>query len=251
MGQDFLASERMLTALDGPESPNDNTLSRPRRESYDRESRPGSSGRYEIIDESDFEDLSSMTDVLRDLSLEASGGYIGASSTITLGRMMNSIVKKDSGVRIKNETEAPDSLLNFGVPSPDDKVSTMDHNLLTEDVTDKLVHAYIKYVTHRMPALFTPGIWRKHMRRYEIQNAYQKATLHLVYALGGRALETIGESGDFSPDRHYDAAVAQLEEVLEYNDIRCITVLLLLALYCLRDPRSPGAWYVYSDLPLD
>lgn len=191
----------------------------------------------------------SMIDVLRELSLEASGGYIGASSTITLGQMVCSILKDEPAVREKTRMaqDEHDHLLSLGDPKPDDNLSEMDHSLLQDDVVDKLVHGFLKYVTHRLPIMFTPGVWRKHSRRFELQNPYQRATLYMVYALGAKALENAGDGRNFSTEAYYQAAVDQLEEVLEYNDIRSVTLLLLLALYCLGDPRSPGAWQVASS----
>ena len=202
-------------------------------------SQSGISQKYEAVEENGL-----MIDVLRELSLEASGGYIGASSTITLGQMVCSILKDEPTMRAKTRMghDEHDHLLSLGDPRPDDNLSEMDHSLLEGDVVDKLVHSFLKYVTHRLPIMFTPGVWRKHSRRFELQNPYQKATLYMVYALGAKALESAADGGNFSTEAYYQAAVDQLEEVLEYNDIRSVTVLLLLALYCLGDPRSPGAW---------
>ena len=66
--------------------------------------------------------------------------------------------------------------------------------------------------------------------------------LHLIYANGGRYLETTGETGVYFPERHYDAALAFLEDIVGYRDIRAVQVLLLLGIYSLRAPNSTGAW---------
>lgn len=66
--------------------------------------------------------------------------------------------------------------------------------------------------------------------------------IHLIYAIGGRFLETTGETGDFFPDMHYEEALKHLDEILQYHDLRSVQFLLLLSIYSLRSPRGPGAW---------
>lgn len=46
----------------------------------------------------------------------------------------------------------------------------------------------------------------------------------------------------FYTDQHYDAALQHMDAVLELRDSRSVTYLLLMALYCLRGQRDPGAW---------
>jgi hypothetical protein len=181
----------------------------------------------------------SMVGVLRELSLAASGGYMGASSSIALGRMVNAITRR------RHSTDS-----GYGTPdsTPDDKNSDMDHSIIVAvEPTDRLVHGYIKYVAYRLPVLFTPAIWQNHSRRFQKKRtAYQKATLNLVYALGAQSLETVRKAGGrdtvSEAEGYYNEATKQLENVLGLNDMRSVTVLLLLALYCLGNPRGPGAW---------
>lgn len=52
----------------------------------------------------------------------------------------------------------------------------------------------------------------------------------------------MGDTGPFYADQHYEAALQNLDAVLELGDSRSAAYLLLLALYCLRRPRDPGAW---------
>ncbi len=66
--------------------------------------------------------------------------------------------------------------------------------------------------------------------------------LHLVYAIGGRFLETTGETGNFFPEQHYEQALRHLDEICRYHDMRTVQVLLLFSIYSLRSPRGPGAW---------
>lgn len=75
--------------------------------------------------------------------------------------------------------------------------------------------------------------------------------LHLVYATAGRFIESTGESGGFNAKRHYNSAARHLDAVLGFNDVRSVQVLMLMAVYCLRDPVGAGAWtfsrYVETD----
>lgn len=67
--------------------------------------------------------------------------------------------------------------------------------------------------------------------------------MHLVYAIGGRFLETTGETGDFQCERHCERATASLGEIIQqHSGLRSIQILVLLSLYNLRSPRGPGAW---------
>ncbi|KAF2001588.1 hypothetical protein P154DRAFT_384748, partial [Amniculicola lignicola CBS 123094] len=66
--------------------------------------------------------------------------------------------------------------------------------------------------------------------------------LHLVYATGGRFLETTGQPGMFYTEEHHVVALSHLDEVVAYQDMRSVEVLLLLSIHSLRAPRGPGAW---------
>lgn len=66
--------------------------------------------------------------------------------------------------------------------------------------------------------------------------------LHLVYATSGRFIESTGESGNFCAKRHYNSAIRDLDIILGFNDIRSVQALMLMAVYCLRDPVGAGAW---------
>ena len=54
----------------------------------------------------------------------------------------------------------------------------------------------------------------------------------------------MGETGPFFADQHYEAALENLDAILELGDSRSVAFLLLLSLYCLKGPRNryPDAW---------
>lgn len=184
-----------------------------------------------------------IVEILRDLSLEASGGFIGASSTITMGRMIGSIVKgKEQAIgangRIMEEHLSPKSLSGIGSPSD----ATLRIEQVPVEVADRLLRGYMKHISVLWPFLRTSFLHRLHESRGVRLGAYESAVLHLVYACGGRYLETTGETGSFYSEQHYTSAMRYTDEVLQYHDIRSIQVLLLLAIYTLRAPKGPGAW---------
>jgi hypothetical protein len=210
------------------------------------QSSPCSDGRLTAQqDDIDCESTASVTEILRDLSIEASGGYIGASSNITMGRMIGSLVKRKDSVTLNlqsafDDEPSPRSLYQpFGSThfGPDPHASLMQSPLC-----DKLLIGYLKHMSLRWPLLRTSFIRGLHDRRNILTGTYEASVLHLVYAIGGRFLETTGQLGAFSPEDHHAAALQHLDEILEFNDMRTIEVLLLLSLYSLRAPKGPGAW---------
>ncbi|KAK5766081.1 hypothetical protein LTS12_003827 [Elasticomyces elasticus] len=187
---------------------------------------------------SDIEHGNSMSRILRDLSLESNGGYIGASSHFTIGRLMSSIVQGKR--RTLQETDSPERGAHGPSRSecPDIKLADVP-----PDVASKLFYGYMKHVATRYPVLQSSWIHDLHRRRESISNAYERSTLHLVYAIAGRFLETTGETSlHVFPERHQAQVLKDLDEMLHYHDTRSVVTLLLLAVYSLRAEGGPGAW---------
>lgn len=198
----------------------------------------------------------SMVRVLRDLSLEVNGGYIGASSHITMGRLLGSIVKRkkkplsvplDGGREDSSENSMSPVMLPGMIQDESDEAQGFDN--VPDDVADRLLVGYMKHISTRFPLLSTPWIRQLHARRKSISDPYERSTLHMVYATGGRFLETTGEVGNFFPEGHHDEALKDLHVILEYHDTRSVTALALLAVFCLRAPVGPGAW-AYNRLAM-
>jgi hypothetical protein len=186
-------------------------------------------------------ELNAVVDILRDLSLEASGGYIGASSSITMSRMVGSLVKaKAEPAPVSYELQDNEHLSPRSLSIDDGGV--IDIATMPEDVAEKLLNGYLKHISTRWPILHSTYLRALHAKRHALANAYEKSVLHLVYASGGRFLETTGETGAYFPDRHHAAGMEYLDELLQYHDIRSVQILILLAIYSLRAPKGPGAW---------
>jgi hypothetical protein len=186
---------------------------------------------------SDSEEGESMVRILRDLSLETNGGYIGATSQITMGRLIGSIVKgKKYSIR-EDLSPSPTYL-----PEMDDSAELRLSDI-SPDVADRLLVGYMKHIATRYPVLHSAWIRDLHSRRHCITNAYERSTLHLIYATAGRFLETTGETApSYFPERHHAEVLKDLDEMLRYHDTRSVVTLLLLAVFSLRAKGGPGAW---------
>lgn len=187
---------------------------------------------------SDSEEGESMVRILRDLSLETNGGYIGATSQITMGRLVGSIVQ-GKNYNLK-EGFSPSQATS---PPVSEGTTELQFSEIPQDVADRLLVGYMKHIATRYPVLHSAWIRDLHSRRNCISNAYERSTLHLIYATAGRFLETTGESGPlYYPERHLAEVLKELDEMLRYHDTRSVVTLLLLAVFSLRAQGGPGAW---------
>jgi hypothetical protein len=113
-------------------------------------------------------------------------------------------------------------------------------------VSERLVKGYAKYISTTWPILHSIQFRDLDMWRHLLKDPFEISTLSLVYAISGRFVETPGELGDSFPERHYKIAMQYLQHVLQFqiHDIKSVQTLLLHAVYCLRVPKRPGAWWV-------
>lgn len=186
-----------------------------------------------------------MVSMLRDLSIEANGGYIGGSSNFTVGRMVSTMLQ----VREQRDREPSFSLSNPEVgpksgPRLDSKAFPPLNlmALVTDTISERLFNGYVRHISTRWPVLHSVQIKKLLARRHEVEATYDKCIIHLVYALGGRFIETTGEVGNFFPEWHHEEAIKLLDEILQYQDSRSAIVLFLLGVYSLRASSGPGAW---------
>lgn len=247
--EEFLAKKGMLDQLPafspydlrdtrpGPENGSQVILS-PEQHVAASSGRKNSAFREMESRSSDSEEGESMVRILRDLSLETNGGYIGATSQITMGRLVGSIVKgKKYCIREEDLSPSPSYL-----PEMDDPAELRLSDI-SPDVADRLLVGYMKHIATRYPVLHSAWIRDLHSRRHCITNAYERSTLHLIYATAGRFLETTGETApSYFPARHHAEVLKDLDEMLRYHDTRSVVTLLLLAVFSLRAKGGPGAW---------
>ena len=121
-------------------------------------------------------------------------------------------------------------------------VEPIDFADVPSNVADRLYVGYIKNIMTRFPVVHSVWLRQVHHRRHALTDVFEATILHLTYATAARFIETTGESGPYHAQRHYASAMRALDTMLEYNDTRTIQALMLMAIYCLRDPAGPGAW---------
>lgn len=200
------------------------------------------------------DDGNDILNAVRDLSLSASGHYVGASSNITIGRVLSSVVHSarnpvpssigDTTTQ-EQDDPAPKSVYSSGL------TDMVGEPFLAPNVAHRLLEGWFRHIATRYPVLHTANVMDLHNNRQNLTNDYDKSILHLVYAVSGRWLESAGEMGHFYSDQHYDTAFACMDTILQLRDSRTIDYLLLMALYCTRAPRDPGAWtYVGAAMRL-
>jgi hypothetical protein len=72
----------------------------------------------------------------------------------------------------------------------------------------------------------------------------------MVYAIGGRFLETAGERGAFFSDQHCERATKNLDLIIAHRQgLKTIQVIVMFAIYNLRSPKGLGAW-TYTGLAM-
>ncbi|PVH96033.1 hypothetical protein DM02DRAFT_632338 [Periconia macrospinosa] len=190
----------------------------------------------------EFDNMSSVTGILRELSIEAGGGYIGASSNFAMGRVITSLVGSERRDSLSNlgENLSPRSFYQPSAPTCASDINKP--NLMEDPNCDQLLLSYLEHISLRWPLLRTSYLRSLHQERASLNDRFGKSILHMVYSIGGRFLETTGQSGAFYAEEHYTAALQELQEILQYHDIRSVQFLLLLAIHDLRAPKGPGAW---------
>ncbi|RDW58443.1 hypothetical protein BP5796_12373 [Coleophoma crateriformis] len=165
--------------------------------------------------------------------------YVGGVSTITLGRVLGSVISSQKSP--KSDTPI-DEDPNSNPITVAELVETRGQMFITPSVATRLLDGWMKHLSTRYPVIHTPRLRELHARRDEALDIYEESLLHLVYANSGHVLETTGETGEFFTSQHYEAALKHMDAILELRDLRSVTYLLLMALYCLRAPKDPGAW---------
>lgn len=192
--------------------------------------------------------IDSVSSVLRSLSLDINGsGYVGASSQIAFGRLFG-FINCGQGERLADTDQWND---HTTASSRDEHSAAEDFEFadMSHDTANRLFAGYIKHVATRWPIVHSVWARNLHNRRCFIKNDFETTTLHLVYATSGRFLETTGEYGHFNVKRHFNAAIRRIDAIIALNDVRSIQVLMLMAVYCLRDPVGAGAW-IYNKTAL-
>jgi hypothetical protein len=188
---------------------------------------------------------------MRDLSLQANGGFVGASAYLALGRVVGGIVSAieanpAESCEPKQHSKNLNCLLTSTLPGQISNnntwISEFNITNLTQDLADRLLQAYLNYIPSRWPILHKSHIMDLHSRRGRLVNVYETFTLTFVYAIGGRYTNPIRDDGESFPVEFFDAALKRLDIIIGLNDIRSVVCLLLLCIFSLKGPSGPSVW---------
>lgn len=70
----------------------------------------------------------------------------------------------------------------------------------------------------------------------------QRSILHLIYAISARFLQLMKRKCDVDPERHFAAAIAPMDYILEQHNLATVQFLAMLAIYGQRSPYGAGSW---------
>jgi hypothetical protein len=214
-------------------------------------------GDHQIRDSRQGEEIEADYGEMSDLTAgTASASYGSDKNTLPSRRVLSAVIKAQKPLNPNPESENEPSK---SVPRSE-LVEQMGKMFISPAVAAKLLDCWIKHFSTHYPVIHTHRLKDLHSRRTDVLDAFQESILHLVYAISGRLLEAVsmnrldessrsnqqqtGDAGEYYPEQHYDAALQNMDAVLDLRDGRSVVYLLLLALYCLRGPKDPGAWTI-------
>ncbi|KXJ85922.1 fungal-specific transcription factor domain-domain-containing protein [Microdochium bolleyi] len=211
--------------------------------------------------ETEWQDGESVTSIFHSLALDANGqAYTGATSHNTMGRLLGTLLQSQArrastfSTAQSGRGSRQNSVSMTSPPPPSQRTEAeaeatpadaIDFSEVPDDVADRLLRGYWKHIGTRFPVLYSHWLRDVHerSRRQSLADDHESSLLHLAYAVAGRFLETTGETGPFYPRRHLAAALEHVDGILgPQPDHQSVAALVLLAVYCLRDPAGPGAW---------
>jgi hypothetical protein len=141
------------------------------------------------------DDIDPLLSAVRDLSLSASGHYVGGTSTITLGRLLGSVINSQKDVMDTAKMQRPDTGSDQDhVPRKicsETLAEMMRPMFVTSIGAERLLEGFLKHIAIRFPVVHTQWIRELHERKDILDDVYEESTLDLVCATGGRFLETV------------------------------------------------------------
>lgn len=140
-------------------------------------------------------DIQPLLNAVRDLSLDVVGSYVGGSSTITLGRALESALGGKIQYMIPeaiSEQGERRSRASFSdALSPAQSTGIFALGQLDPEDADKMVNAYLGHLYTNYPIMYSYEILELHSRRHNLRDVYEESILNLIYGLGGHFLEKV------------------------------------------------------------
>lgn len=140
------------------------------------------------------DDVDPLLSTVRDISLDTGGSFVGSTSSITLARILGSVVGIQSNANpswpetiIDNMKDARRLSTELEVGWYTSSVSGKPAVSLTgnDEVAAKLVDSFTTSVLPRFPVLHPMYLRSLYEKRAELADPYHRSVLHLVYALAG------------------------------------------------------------------
>lgn len=183
---------------------------------------------------------------IRDLSLNAGGYYVGATTHMSLGRLLEAALVADRRGSIELETSAFETSSTIPEMTPIDETQSQRQFISApcfSSPDDEIFYqSYRELIAHQFPLLHSVRLERLHARRASLQDDWEIAILHLVYAVGACCCELTGAQSSGASNDHFDAAIQLSSSIVQRASRKSIVYLGLASLYCLLSPRAPGSW---------
>lgn len=137
----------------------------------------------------------SLSGAIRELSLNASGYYVGGTTHIGLGRMLGSALSGRHHLIASKAKKPPNNTHNQQAADRElfqrTAGSPVSVSALAGEDLDLLLRAYLKHIFTHYPLMHSPRIRDIHSRREKLADQWEASILHFVYAIGGRCLELV------------------------------------------------------------
>jgi hypothetical protein len=144
-----------------------------------------------LQDSEQEEEIDTFLGALRDVVSSASGNQVNSQkSTITLGRVLGSIINSQKAAR--SELRREDDHQSRTI-SRSELEKMMGPMFISPAVATRLLDGWVKHISTRHPVVHTPQLRELHERRANGLDLYEQSLLHLVYANSGRYLETVSQ----------------------------------------------------------
>lgn len=131
---------------------------------------------------SKFKSISSVTHVIRDMYLGCLSGYVGATSDITMGRVINSMMQVQDIDMSEGTVEASSDDANeqWEHLSPKSASTTsggpkgnIELGQVPDAIAAKLFRGYIHHISTRWPALHSPFLRQLHQKRASLTDVFE------------------------------------------------------------------------------
>lgn len=146
-------------------------------------------------------DVNSLSVVIRDLSLNAAGYYVGATTHMSLGRLLESALFADqeAGIEVERDTFESPSVQETasGEGSQFHEQGNRANSSFFKPETEIYYQSYLELIAVQYPIIHSARLAVLHGKRFQLNDEWELAILHLVYAIGACCLELVSYLSSF------------------------------------------------------